>query len=221
MVLTDAGLMVRDLAQSMARYGGSIVREVAGHTTARPGACAWSRLDGIAGFVLAAPGETADDQSAGPADHRLRPWIGSMLEAEPDLYLEMTDAYSPSLDLDPDRDDALCGVRVARIPRPLRHAEDDRRADGAPHRSAHQPPRAAVHLDAEAADGDRPAGRRTTSSATPAPPPSRRSAPALGIASLLTFVATFAPNLVMLDLGPWATRCCSCATTAASRTSGE
>src|SRR5580692_1010799 len=29
-VLTEAGLMVRDLAQSMARLGGSIVRDVAG-----------------------------------------------------------------------------------------------------------------------------------------------------------------------------------------------
>src|SRR5580704_3828443 len=97
-ILTEAGVMVRDLAQSMARYGGSIMREVAGHDDSHAGRVRLAAPDGIAGYLLAprlAQFQMSNPQVQLSIDCGL--WIGSMLEAEPDLYLEMTEAYSPDL----------------------------------------------------------------------------------------------------------------------------
>jgi DNA-binding transcriptional LysR family regulator len=97
-MLTDAGLTVRDLAQSMARAGGMILRNVAKHDSRAIGRVRLAAPDGIAGYLLA---------PRLPKLHMAHPkvqltidcglWAGSMLEAEPDLHLEMTDDYSPDL----------------------------------------------------------------------------------------------------------------------------
>src|ERR1700735_3497959 len=52
-MLTEPGLMVRDLAQSMARLGGSIMRDVAGHDHSDTGRVRLTAPDGISGFLLA------------------------------------------------------------------------------------------------------------------------------------------------------------------------
>jgi DNA-binding transcriptional LysR family regulator len=97
-VLTEAGMMVRDLAQSMARLGGAILRDVAGHDNNHAGRVRLSAPDGISGYVLAP--HIPKFQMANPHVHLLIDCglsIGSMLEAEPDLWLEMSDTYPPDL----------------------------------------------------------------------------------------------------------------------------
>ena len=97
-MLTEAGVMVRDLAQNMARFGGTIMREIAGHDDSHAGRVRVAAPDGIAGYLLAP--RLAKFQMSNPNVHLsidCGMWIGSMLEAEPDLYLEMADAYAPDL----------------------------------------------------------------------------------------------------------------------------
>ena len=205
-VLTDAGFMVRDLAQSMARYGGSIVREVAGHDNSQAGRVRLVAPDGIAGFVLAprlAKLQMTNPQVQLTIDCGL--WIGSMLEAEPRPILEMTDAYSPGPDLDPDRDVMHYAAFASREYLDLYGDAGRPSASSPPHRTvrhtSHREQR--VHLDAEGG-GRSATGSRTTSSATlSAATLQAVRAGCSSIASLPTFVATFAPELVMLDLGPW------------------
>src|SRR5580704_18858381 len=97
-MLTEAGMMVRDLAQSMARLGGSIMRDVAGHDHSDIGRVRMTAPDGIAGFLLAPrlpKFQMANPQVQLTVDCGLS--AGSTLEPEPDLSLEMTDTYSPDL----------------------------------------------------------------------------------------------------------------------------
>src|ERR1700722_3764218 len=97
-MLTEAGLMVRDLAQSMARLGGSIMRDVAGHDHSDTGRVRMTAPDGISGFLLAPQlpkFQMANPQVQLSVDCGL--WIGSMLESEPVLALEMSQTCAPDL----------------------------------------------------------------------------------------------------------------------------
>ncbi len=201
-VLTDAGLMVRDLAQSMARYGGSIVREVAGHDNSQAGRVRLVAPDGIAGFVLAprlAKLQMTNPQVQLTIDCGL--WIGSMLEAEPDLYLEMTDAYSPD----------LISIPIATMHYAAFASREYLDLYGTPKTigelTAHRTVRHTSHREQRstwtpkaAAIGQLAENHFISNSSAATFQAVRAGA---GIASLPTFVATFAPELVMLDLGPW------------------
>ena len=91
-VLTEAGAIVRDRAHSMARLGGAIMRDVAGHDASHAGRVRLSSPDGIAGFLLASrlPGF----QVANPHVH-LTIDCGLSTggpESEPDLSLDFAEA---------------------------------------------------------------------------------------------------------------------------------
>jgi len=97
-MLTDAGMAVRDLAKSMARVGGMILRNVAGDDNSNVGRVRLSAHDGISAFVLTQ--HLPKFQMANPnvqlyIDCGL--WTGPLMEDEPDLFLEMADAASTDL----------------------------------------------------------------------------------------------------------------------------
>jgi len=91
--LTDAGESVRDLAASMARLGGIIVREVAGRDRSESGRVRLAAPDGLASFVLMP--RLAAFQNTHP-DIQLAVdcglWNDSPIGGSPDLSLEMTDS---------------------------------------------------------------------------------------------------------------------------------
>jgi len=201
-ILTEAGVMVRDLAQSMARYGGSIVREVAGHDNSQAGRVRLVAPDGIAGFVLAprlAKLQMTNPQVQLTIDCGL--WIGSMLEAEPDLYLEMTDAYSPDLISIP-----IATMHYAAFasreyldlygtPKTIAELTEHRTIRHTSHReqrSTWNPKAAAIGQLAQ---------NHFISNSSAATFQAVRAG--AGIASLPTYVTTIAPELVMLELGAW------------------
>ena len=180
-VLTEAGVMVRDLAQSMARFGGSILREVAGHDNSHAGRVRLAAPDGIAGYLLAP--RLAKFQMSNPnvqLSIDCGMWIGSMLEAEPDLYLEMTDSYSPDLDGTPK---SIAELTEHRTIRHTSHREQ---------KSTWNPKAAAIGQLAQ---------NHFISNSSAATFQAVRAG--AGLASLPTYVATLDPDLVMLDLGPW------------------
>jgi DNA-binding transcriptional LysR family regulator len=201
-ILTEAGVMVRDLAQSMARYGGSIMREVAGHDDSHAGRVRLAAPDGIAGFLLAprlAQFQMSNPQVQLSIDCGL--WIGSMLEAEPDLYLEMTEAYSPDLVSMP-----IATLHYAAFasreyldlygtPKSIAELTEHRTIRHTSHReqrSTWNPKAAAIGQLAQ---------NHFISNSSAATFQAVRAG--AGIASLPTYVTTIAPELVMLDLGAW------------------
>ena len=90
--LTEAGESVRDLAASMARLGGIIVREVAGRDRSESGRVRLGAPDGLASFILMP--RLAAFQRAHP-DIRLAVdcglWADSPIGGTPDLTLEFRD----------------------------------------------------------------------------------------------------------------------------------
>ena len=90
--LTDAGLSVRDLAANMARFGGTIVREVAGRDRTEAGRVRLSAPDGLASFVLTphiAAFQRAHPEIQLAVDCGLL-WPDSPLEGAPDLSLDFS-----------------------------------------------------------------------------------------------------------------------------------
>jgi len=201
-VLTEAGMMVRDLAQSMARAGGMIMREVAGHDSNDVGRVRLMAPDGIAGFWLAPrlpKFQMANPQVQLQVDCGL--WIGSLLEEEPDLSLEMTDPSSVELVSYPiaTLHYALFASReyldLYGAPRTLADLASHRTVRHTSHReqkATWNPKASAISLLAD---------YHFVSNSSAATFQAIRAG--AGIGSLPTFVATIAPELVMLDLEPW------------------
>jgi len=96
--LTDAGILVRDLAQSMARLGGAIVREVAGQDNSSAGRVRLTAPDGISGFVLA-PQFPKFQMNNPQVELQIDcgSWSGGMLEAEPDIVLDLYETAPPDV----------------------------------------------------------------------------------------------------------------------------
>src|SRR6185436_10582898 len=91
--LTDAGEVVRDHAAGMARFGGSIVREVAGRDQNDAGRVRLAAPDGLASYVLMpalAAFQRTNPQIQLAVDCGL--WRDSPLEGETELSLEMTES---------------------------------------------------------------------------------------------------------------------------------
>jgi DNA-binding transcriptional LysR family regulator len=202
-MLTEAGLMVRDLAQSMARLGGSIVREVAGHDHSDIGRVRMSAPDGIAGFLLAPQlprFQMANPQIQLAIDCGL--WIGSMLESEPDLALEMNETCGSDLVSAPIATMHYCAfasreyLDLYGTPKTLTQLAEHRIV----HHTSHREQKSRWHPKAEAlsvlAD---PQFVCNSSAAT-----FQATRAGAGISILPTFVVTLAPDLVMLDLEPLA-----------------
>ncbi len=200
--LTEAGLMVRDLAQSMARLGGSIMRDVAGHDNEQGGRVRLTAPDGIAGYLLAprlAKFHMANPEVEISIDCGM--WAGSMLEAEPDLYLEMTEEHAPD----------LVSIPIATLHYAAFASRDYLDLYGVPktvaelmeHRTirhtSHREQRATWNPKATAI-GQLAQNHFVSNSSAATFQAVRAGA---GIASLPTYVATIAPELAMLDLGPW------------------
>jgi DNA-binding transcriptional LysR family regulator len=201
-ILTEAGVMVRDLAQSMARYGGSIMREVAGHDDSHAGRVRLAAPDGIAGYLLAprlAQFQMSNPQVQLSIDCGL--WIGSMLEAEPDLFLEMTEAYSPDLVSMPIATFHYAAfasreyLDLYGTPKTIAELTEHRTIRHTGHReqrSTWNPKAAAIGQLAQ---------NHFISNSSAATFQAVRGG--AGIASLPTYVTTIAPELVMLELGAW------------------
>jgi DNA-binding transcriptional LysR family regulator len=202
-VLTEAGLMVRDLAQSMARLGGSILRDVAGHDHSDSGRVRMSAPDGIAGFLLAPL--VPKFQMANPQVHLSIDCglgIGSVLGSEPDLTLEVSENFVPDLVSTPIATMHYC-VFASReyldlygTPKTLTEVAEHRTV----RHTSHGEQRSTLNPKAEAIAIL--AGSHFVSNSSAATFQAIRSG--AGIGSLPTYVLTIAPELVMLDLEPWA-----------------
>ncbi|MBV9994672.1 MAG: LysR family transcriptional regulator [Caulobacteraceae bacterium] len=97
-VLTDAGASVRDLATSMARFGGAIVRELAQRDKSEAGRVRIAAPDGLASVILVP--KLAAFQRANPEieialDCGL--WLDAPIEGETHLSLEFSDHPAPGL----------------------------------------------------------------------------------------------------------------------------
>jgi DNA-binding transcriptional LysR family regulator len=96
--LTDAGVSVRDLAASMARFGGAIVREIAQRDKSNAGRVRLAAPDGLASVVLMP--QLPNFQRANPEievalDCGL--WLDAPMEGETHLALEFNDNYAADL----------------------------------------------------------------------------------------------------------------------------
>jgi DNA-binding transcriptional LysR family regulator len=200
-MLTEAGLMVRDLAQSMARLGGSIMRDVAGHDHSDAGRVRMTAPDGISGFLLA-PAlpkfQMANPQIQLSIDCGL--WIGSMLESEPDLALEMNEAMGSDLVSTPIATLHYCAfasreyLDLYGTPRTLTDLTEHRTVQHTSHReqkSRWNPKAEAISVLTES---------QFVSNSSAATFLAVRAG--AGIGALPTFVLSLAPELVMLDLEP-------------------
>jgi DNA-binding transcriptional LysR family regulator len=200
--LTDAGLLVRDLAQSMARAGGMIVRDVAGHDNSDVGRVRIFAPDGIAGFLLAPQlprFQMANPQVQVTIDCGL--WMGTLLDAEPDLSLEMTEACSFDVTSIP-----IATLHYALFaspeyldlygtPKTITDLASHRSVKHTSHReqkSTWNPKATAISVLAE---------NNFISNSSAATFQAIRAG--AGIGSVPTFVKLIAPELVMLDLEPW------------------
>lgn len=201
-MLTDAGLAVRDLAQSMARMGGMILRNVAKHDSRDVGRVRLAAPDGVASYLLA---------PSLPNFHMANPKVqiaidcglsaGSMLESEPDLYLEMTDEHSPG----------LVSIPIATLHYAAFASRDYLDLYGTPktatelieHRtighSSHREQRSTWNTRATAIGQLAETSFISNSSAATF----QAVCAGVGIGLMPTYVATLAPELVMLDLGAW------------------
>ncbi len=201
-MLTEAGLMVRDLAQSMARYGGSIMRDIAGHDDSVVGRVRLTAPDGITAFLLAP--RLAKLQMANPnlqLSIDCGMWNGSMLEAEPDLYLEMTETHPPD----------LVSIPIATLHYAAFASREYLDLYGAPKTigelAAHRAIRHAGHRwqqstwSPKAVAVGQLAQNYFVSNSSAATLQAIRYG--VGIGALPTYVTTIAPELVMLDFGTW------------------
>jgi len=202
-VLTEAGLMVRDLAQSMARLGGTIVRDVAGHDNSDSGRVRMSAPDGISGFLLAPL--LPKFQMANPQVHLTIDCGlggGSMLESEPDLTLEVAENFPPDVVSTPIATMHYCAfasreyLDLYGTPKTVAEVAEHRTVRHTSHRGDQ---RSGLNPKAEALAIL--AGSHFVSNSSAATFQAIRAG--AGIGSLPTYVLTIAPELVMLDLEPW------------------
>ena len=200
-MLTEPGLMVRDLAQSMARLGGSIMRDVAGHDNSDTGRVRMTAPDGISGFLLApqlSKFQMANPQVQLSIDCGL--WIGSMLESEPDLALEMSDSYESD----------LVSTPIATLHYAVFASREYLDLYGTPktyaEMTAHRSVRFAGHHEQKSRWNPKAVAISTLTNPHFVSNSSATTLQAIragaGIGGLPTFVLTFAPELVMLDLEP-------------------
>jgi DNA-binding transcriptional LysR family regulator len=202
-LLTEAGMSVRDLAQTMARVGGMILRNVAEHDSREVGRVRLAAPDGLSSFLLAP--QLATFQMANPQvqlyiDCGL--WTSGSLEDEPDLFLEMADTGAPD----------LASIPVARMHYALFASREYLDLYGTPRKltdlSAHRTVRYTNHSvqratwHPKAAAISMLAETHFVSNSSAATFQAVRSG--AGIGSLPTYVAPIAPELVMLDIEPWA-----------------
>ena len=199
--LTEAGENVRDLAASMARFGESIIRSVGGQDSALAGRVRLVAPDGLASYVLMPA--MAEFQMANPSislsvDCGL--WPESPIEGAADLTLSMTES--------PNGDQVSIPIatthyalfasqeylRVYGSPKSFAEAADHRWVRHTSHKD--QPgtwhPKAAAVIEL--------AGQHLVSNSSATTLQAVRHG--VGIGALPTYVMTFAPDLVMLDLEP-------------------
>lgn len=201
--LTDAGESVRDLASSMARLGGIIVREVAGRDRAESGRVRLAAPDGLASFVLmprlaAFQRSHPDIQMA--VDCGL--WADSPIGGVPDVSLEFKGAAPQGVVTTP-----LCTVHYAFFA-----SRTYLQLYGAPSSPAeitqHRTVRHTSHR--EQLETWNPklsavytlAGTHLLSNSSAATLTAIKEGVGMGV--LPTYVAMFEPDLVMLDLEPMA-----------------
>jgi DNA-binding transcriptional LysR family regulator len=202
-MLTEAGLTVRDLAQSMARVGGMILRNVAGHDSRDVGRVRLAAPDGISGFLLAP--QLPKFQMANPHVQLYidcGPSTSASIEDEPDLFLEMSDHGAAD----------MASVPIARLHYALFASREYLDLYGAPsklteladHRTvrytSHSVQQATWHPKAAAIS--MLAETHFVSNSSAATFQAVRAG--AGIGSLPTYVAQIDPELVMLDMEPWA-----------------
>ena len=202
-MLTDAGLAVRDLAKSMARVGGMILRNVAGDDNSNVGRVRLSANDGISAFVLT--DQLPKFQMSNPNVQLYIDcgfWNGGIIEDEPDLILEQADTGTADLASTP-----LARLHYALFasrqyldlygtPRKLTELASHRTVRYTSHslqRSTWHPKAEAISMLAET---------HFVSNSSAATFQAIRAG--AGIGSLPTYVVQMAPDLVMLDVEPWA-----------------
>ena len=201
-MLTKAGLTVRELAQSMARLGGSIVREVAGHDNSHMGCVRLTTLDGLAGFLLAP--QVPKFQMQNPHIQLAIDcgvWMESSLEAEPDLSLELAETCPSD----------MVSIPVATLHYALFASREYLDLYGTPktmgelttHRTVKysSPREQKATWNPKAVAISELADTHFISNSSAATFQAIRAG--AGIGSLPTYVVTIAPELVMLDLEPW------------------
>lgn len=201
--LTDAGESVRDLAASMARLGGIIVREVAGRDRSESGRVRLAAPDGLASFILMP--KMAAFQRSHPeiqlaVDCGL--WADSPIGGSPDLSLEFS-AGSPQ---------GVVSTPLATLHYAYFASRAYLQLYGAPtspaeitqHRMVrHTSHREQTHTwNPKLAAVNALAGTHLISNSSAATLMAIKADVGLGI--LPTYVANFEPELVMLDLEPMA-----------------
>jgi|HubBroStandDraft_1064217.scaffolds.fasta_scaffold68067_2 DNA-binding transcriptional LysR family regulator len=199
-VLTEAGCAVRDLAQSMARLGGSIMRDVAGHDASHSGRVRMSSPDGIAGFLLAP--RLPEFQIANPnLDLTIDCGPPTTGESEPDLSLETAETSPGGLVSTPIA--TLHYAAFASRSYLDLYGAPQTMAEVAAHRwvrfTGNHIQRGALNERASAAVTL--AGSHFVSNSSAVTFQATRNG--AGICSLPTYVVNIAPELVMLDLEPF------------------
>jgi len=197
--LTDAGTSVRNLASSMARFGGAIMREVAGRDHVDAGRVRVSAPDGLGSMVL--PRYLARFQRANPEiqvalDCGL--WPESPLEGETDLSLEYTESNGSSVVSMP-----IATIHYAYFASREYldlYGEPKSTAEVAQHRMVRHPgQREQMHTwNPKLAAVNALAGSHFISNSSAATLMAIKSGVGLGVAP--TLVALYEPDLVMLDL---------------------
>ncbi|HEY1750602.1 MAG TPA: LysR substrate-binding domain-containing protein, partial [Caulobacteraceae bacterium] len=199
-VLTEAGVVVRNRAQSMARLGGSIVRDVAGHDASHAGRVRLSSPDGIAAFLLAS--RLPDFQNANPQVHlTIDCGMPGGPEIEPDLSLEFAEASSPELVSTPIATlhyAAFASRRYLDL-----YGTPKSMAEVAQHRCVRftGPHAQRSQLNPLASAAATLAGSHFVSNSSAVTFQAIRAGG--GIGALPTYVVTIAPDLVMLDVEPF------------------
>ena len=197
--LTDAGESVRDLAASMARLGGIIVREVAGRDRSESGRVRIAAPDGLAGFILMP--QLAAFQRSHPeiqltVDCGL--WADSPIGGSPDLSLEFSGSApqgvvsTPLATLHYAYFASRAYLQLYGAPKTAAEITQHRMVHHTSHREqphTWNPKLAAVNALA---------GKHLISNSSAATLMAIKADVGLGI--LPTYVATFEPDLVMIDL---------------------
>jgi DNA-binding transcriptional LysR family regulator len=201
--LTTEGERVHDLAASMARFGETILRDVAGHDKEEGGRVKIAAPDGIGAFVVVP--QLPAFQMANPLidvalDCGL--WPDSPLDGDVDLSLDLAAAASPE----------LVSTPLATLHYALFASRDYLNVYGAPKtfaeaaehrwvRHAHPKMQPATWHPKTSALRDL-AGQQFLSNSSAAT--FQAVVNGAGLSSLPTYVTSIVPNLVMLDLEPLA-----------------
>jgi DNA-binding transcriptional LysR family regulator len=201
--LTDAGSLVRNLASSMARFGGAIMREVAGRDRVDAGRVRIAAPDGLGAMVLTR--QLSEFQRANPEiqvtlDCGL--WPEAPLEGETDLSLDFSETMATGVVSTP-----IATVHYAwfasREYLDL-YGEPKNEAEVAQHRIVrHTGQREQIHTwNPKLSAVNALAGSHFVSNSSAATLMAIKGGVGMGVAPTLT--ALFEPDLVMLDLEPMA-----------------